>query len=509
MKKNENQKGDFDKTLFLSKLYKTKRPNLIKKVPPEFQQDLNFMIEVVSNCPSCYQYIPEEMKENEEIILISLKFNESLGEFIPKKLISKSFIKKLMEAGVSAHIIGMLPKEDHFDRIFLVECIKINKTTFGFCYDKFSQDTEFISLALKTNGMNLKYISKEYQKKNSEILLIAAQENFHSFQFSNQNFKEDEEFLPQIFKINGLCLKYSSPEIQNSKSMVKVAINQNPKSIQFASIDLKNDKELLTLCVLEDGLCLEYASEELQRDSEIVFKAIKNNVESFKFSNLNDSDWNEDSLISIVQQNGFLLEYASNKFKENFNISLEALKQVEKNVSLELTQKQLFKEKILDEKLKKDDKFIHEALNIDKHFFDFVSDFSILHKDTLLRAIGKEKLNFKHIFLNLNISNKPYYSEFVELFRNLFNANDYEYFWMIPYLENDKKFLLKFCQKYKGAFSTITRFTNMELTDDQEFVLEIIRHDNFALPYASERLKDDKLFVMEAVKHGAKLEHVY
>jgi hypothetical protein len=486
---------EFYDTNFFSKLERTKKPKLFKTVPPKVQQDLEFMIQVVRICASCYQYFPEEMKLNEEIIMIALKFNESLGEFIPKELISKTFIKKLIKEGISAHIINVLPKKDQIDREFLLDCIKMNKTSFSFCYDLFQQDTEFTSLILQSNGMDLKYL-KEH-KNNKDMVLIAIGENFESFQFADDVLKNNSQFLHQVFEMNGMCLKYSSNEIKDSKSMVLEAINQNPQSIQFASDNLKNDKDLLRICVNRDGLCLQHASTTLKEDEFIVRQAIKQNVNSLEFSSWHD--WKEEEMLDIVQKNGMLLNFSS-KWKEHFEISLEALKQIVSNKSLGEDFKIEFKKKILDANLKKNDLFIRNALDFDGRFLDFISDsdFSSVSKETYLKAVQKDKINFQYFFLNTGLfeQNKK---EIENLFCEIYRCKDFKWESMINDLEKERNIGLKFIKTFKCSLEHFSVFN-----DDSEIVMESVKLDTYSVKFASKRLKDDPKTIMEVVKRNGK-----
>ena len=93
-------------------------------------------------------------------------------------------------------------------------------------------------VAVKADGMVLKYASEEL-KADREVVLAAAQQ------------------------VDGEGLGYASKELQADREVVLQAVRQNGWALKHASEELRADREVVLAAVQEDGRALEYASEEL------------------------------------------------------------------------------------------------------------------------------------------------------------------------------------------------------------------------------------------------------
>ena len=90
---------------------------------------------------------------------------------------------------------------------------------------------------LKENGMEL----SKYRKLNDykDVVLVAVRQNGMALKYASDELKNDFEVVFEAVGQNGYALMYASEELKNNRNIVLNAIDNNPMSIYFASEELK------------------------------------------------------------------------------------------------------------------------------------------------------------------------------------------------------------------------------------------------------------------------------
>ena len=97
-------------------------------------------------------------------------------------------------------------------------------------------------------------------------------------------FQDDEEIVNIAVKKNGLALKFASSRLQNNYNIAMTAVSKNGLALEFVSEVLRGNFEIVNAAIKSNGLALQYASDELKNNRDVVLNAIKSNGLSFRYA---------------------------------------------------------------------------------------------------------------------------------------------------------------------------------------------------------------------------------
>jgi hypothetical protein len=143
-----------------------------------------------------------------------------------------------------------------------------------------------------------------------------------------------EEVLEAV-KEDGYALKYASEKMKNDEDVVLEAMKPSefdflyycygyqPLPFQFASYNIRNNKNIVIKLLKENGLVLEWVSDRLKDDEEVVLEAIKQNCLAIKFASYSVRNNKKIAMIAI-KKNGINLSHLSDELKKDKQVVLEA-----------------------------------------------------------------------------------------------------------------------------------------------------------------------------------------
>ena len=152
------------------------------------------------------------------------------------------------------------------------------------------------------NGLALEH-APESLKNDVEVVQAAMASDLTALQLATR------DCVLKIVSENGLDLEYAPEELKNDVEVVQAAMAYDPTALQFATRDcvkllLKNSaKDGVLTVVSENGMLLEYASEALKNDPDVVQTAVDSDPTALKFATKN-------CVLNIVSKKGILLKYA-------------------------------------------------------------------------------------------------------------------------------------------------------------------------------------------------------
>ncbi|MEF9991968.1 MAG: DUF4116 domain-containing protein [Romboutsia sp.] len=160
-----------------------------------------------------------------------------------------------------------------------------------------NQTLEICTIAVKQNGLSIKYVNPIYKNKMIEIL--AVKQNGLALEYIEKENQTDIICLEAV-RQNGLAIRY----VQNQKNeVIKVALNENWLSFHYI---LNKNREVYIEAVKVNGLLLEYIKEQ---DENICLQAVNQNPLSLEFV-LNQ---NENICNSAILKSGLALKYVKDK----------------------------------------------------------------------------------------------------------------------------------------------------------------------------------------------------
>jgi hypothetical protein len=222
------------------------------------------------------------------------------------------------------------------------------------------------------------------EKMSINVAFDILKTNISNIEFMPFNIRDNENIMLYIVNKDGLLIIHGSLRIQNTKSIIIAAILSNKKVLDYGYINInnfKNDNDIIQAAILQEpilianfldnkdlalkaisvdysvfefiskdlkkdkdviihsinnGLTLEYIDNDLKYDKDILDIALLKNINNHKYlpnflkikilkqghSCLID---NKEFMLDIVNIDGMLIKYGSNKIKNNYSIIIAAL----------------------------------------------------------------------------------------------------------------------------------------------------------------------------------------
>jgi len=490
---------------------------LLKYASKKLKGDFDTVLKAVQQNGDAFEFASENLKNNKDIIyaaIISAK--SSVLKFVPEKFLS---IKKLILEAIKYRPEELVYAADKLknDLLFLVKCVKTNHRAYLYIPKQFIYDSElFLALlsklfghsyvsgrkhysfeslvdqTLEFNSTIFEYIPIEYRRnRNIALKAIKLDDNTITYKILNEEFKNDRQFvlislaltnrysiktlyeeLPAHFKndivviklilslydnmfdeIPNEIIKTNDIDLANIKKTCKDYSSFSNKKYESFSEALKNNREIAIISIIKSmGSDFEFLPYYLKKDIEIIRLSLFLNGEVINDMPNKIKDNNDYALIAIKSK-GSALRFLSDKYKKDKEFVFKALKN---GASIEY----------LDENFKNDKEIVRKATENNWREFEFASD-SLRNDKVLIQQV---------IQATHSIDSKRY------LFRYLPEK-----------LRNNKKFCLKLISKDWGLFPAL----NKDLKDDMDILIEAIKQNDFAIHWASERLKAKQSYIFK------------
>lgn len=221
--------------------------------------------------------------------------------------------------------------------------------------EKYRFHPEIVVKALEIDGYNLSRLSDEH-RNNKELVKTAVKSNRRAFEYASDKLKLDKNFIAEVLELDGRVIEFISQELRDIKELAIISVSNRASAIKFLNEKLKNDSEIIqnaldkglhndarvlkflpskfqdskdiVLKILElNGFDLEYASNRLKNDKDCIKVACKNNAYSLNYCNEKiKSDLNFFFELLEFTKDTFILEYFSDKIKDNESALLECAK---------------------------------------------------------------------------------------------------------------------------------------------------------------------------------------
>lgn len=382
---------------------------------------------------------------------------------------------------------------------------------------------------------------------NEELLLYAIKYDAQYFKKASQKQQQDIDFITEALKNNGVVMQFLQSDIKSNKEFAIIGVQNNAEAYQFIDESLKNDFEIAKVAVTNNKFALNYLPKHLQINHEIALIALNTNRDNwFK---LDDSLINNPTfLVDAVKINGAFLQFIEIDFLNHHEIIFNAIKQLSK-VYLVSELYDFLKHKC--PAIYEDESFIFNVLNIEKNcgsdiFFNYIPEWLLNDREFIFKAISingaiikfasKDLLNdvdFMKIVIEKNDVCYLYAYDLANLevdYSIILEILDYssgdlydsfpdslkynqDVLWMILnqntfYMEpnNIKKIYnnldldLKNKLEIPSVFKTMHPFLLAALPekskDNDELVRIACEFDNSLLEFASDRLKNDREFIL-------------
>lgn len=139
-----------------------------------------------------------------------------------------------------------------------------------------------------------------------------------------------DEIVYEAIKRGFVTLDMVDEKYSKDKVIVKASLEANPENIfyvddsivgDFAEYNSQHFKDLLK----ENGLKLGDLPTTIQTDKELCALAINQNFEAFKFVKNEELLNDRELVLELVEKNGLLLEFVSEELKKDFEVVITAV----------------------------------------------------------------------------------------------------------------------------------------------------------------------------------------
>jgi hypothetical protein len=109
------------------------------------------------------------------------------------------------------------------------------------------------------------------------------------FTYASQELKSDNDFMKEMIKLDNRLLEYASDQIKDDENFIKPIILEYPELFDKISekvirkIVSKLPRDLIIHLINVNGMILKYGSPDMKRDKSIVELALNQNLEAFEF----------------------------------------------------------------------------------------------------------------------------------------------------------------------------------------------------------------------------------
>lgn len=347
--------------------------------------DIDRMKELLSKNEVTLESASVELRDNEEIVTYALQ-------------------KKVFDAYNLASE-RLKSKEN-----IITLALQTNGINIKYVPDKYKNDKKYVKMAVKSNGVALTYVDNSMY--DDELIKIAVKDSFEVLEIVPKKYSEDKEFMYSIIKEDGMAYEYASPKLRDDREFTLTAIEDYSMALEYASPRLQNDKEIVLAAVSSDGRALEYASSQLKNDKEVVLTAVSEEGLALVYAS---SEMRNDKEIvyTAIQNTNQAYFYASLALQEDVDVAIEYLKAGGDRVHASLLNNRDYYKKAvvidyniidtLSEELSKDKKFIKELIEINPKVIrckKFRYDYELL-----LYAIEKDAYIFRYSPIGLQSDN--------------------------------------------------------------------------------------------------------
>lgn len=380
--------------------------------------------------------------------------------------------KKITRLLKKSGAISLYACEEKRDLLIAEVAVKHNGMALKYTDNEIKKNKKIVLAAVKKNGLALEFAAKSLQKDRA-IVMAALKNKGKAFQFIDESLKQDKAVILQavmnngraIFDVDnklldktivlaavknvGYIIVSMDKKYQDDNDIVTAAGIENQYAINdFKNQPINNKKDMLAL--LKNGNLLKLANDKLRDDKDLVLAAISVNAWNIVYASKRLKN-DKEVILELISMDGDTLEYVSNRLKKDKQVVLEAIKQNPSAL------------KFADDILKKDHEIVLFAVTKKGASIEYADDSLKKDKQIVMAAIKDDGAALKYVDLRY---------------------------------QKDKEIVMLAVKNSAYALN----YADKALKADREVVLEAVRHSGYALQYAEEILRKDKDIVITAIK---------
>lgn len=298
----------------------------ILKMAPHVK-DIESAIKLLDKSPTCFDFLPNEVKQNKAVIISKLKLMSLYKTPADKR----------------AKVADLIPFSLRGDKEVVLEALRSQNSlrkapNFSWISNSLLEDKSFIEEAIKTHGYILNSIPSSVVLTKDQIITAlratptALGSSFIKSLHNIEEFTENENLIKELITKDGRSLLYASDSLELNPEFILLAMNTYPEIYKSLPDSLKEDPTFYTKAILSKSSLCSFLPESVNKDSEAIY-----NLVSTRPSLLSDKAFvsghpeyssDKELIYRLIKDNPFALFSIKkgNVFSGDKSLILEALK---------------------------------------------------------------------------------------------------------------------------------------------------------------------------------------
>ena len=221
----------------------------LKVVPKETFNDREFALDGIKLYPGIYEYLPDDLKRDEEILNVALHFDWRNIHYIPKDV--------------------------HIDRNIAIKAVQEDGWNIGYLPHEYDNDLELLYMAVRENPYSFRDASDIFRKDVDLTLKMIKEENV-PYKEADDSLWKNFHFALEMFKLFGTKvlsdIDWDSWKFDEQYAFAKEIVAINPSSIVYLPEGVKDldgvseDGELMKIKAKAEAELLEQKSKKTEEE---------------------------------------------------------------------------------------------------------------------------------------------------------------------------------------------------------------------------------------------------
>ncbi|CAK9019150.1 unnamed protein product [Durusdinium trenchii] len=218
------------------------------------------------------QYVPEDLREQIDIIEAALQQGGSVSRVVPEHRRGDA---RLAQAAVKldGSALRYFDAEVMEDKDLVMKAVKQYPDALEFIPKHFLKDPDVIRCAVESDGTCLSYAHEDL-RGDVDLVFAAVQQEGMALEYASEELQADRRLVLAALRADGSALQFAGDALREDEEVVYAALRSDGLALEFAHPSKRSDKELVLFAIRKDPRAFEHAAPELRADVEVVRAAV-------------------------------------------------------------------------------------------------------------------------------------------------------------------------------------------------------------------------------------------
>jgi hypothetical protein len=305
--------------------------------------DVETAINAVKQNGLLIQHLPPELRDNANVVNAAFKQNHQALAYVgPKGIIGAIEIRSPLFKNYCDPLYPCIDPKLWSDKEFVIQGVSKNGTLLLYASDVLKEDPEVALVAIRNTHSAYHHVSEELTS-NLDFLYSALSQNERVIQCVKDELVNERDFILAAVKVNPEVVKFIPPlfyddqeimsiatttawrllhikvsdRLKNNRDFAFLMVKFHPNSIFSVSSTLRNEKKIVLSIVKENGLLLQGVNERFKSDPEVVGTAINNVIGAFQYAAYTLRGSRDFVQNIAIPKSAYALKYLSEELKNN------------------------------------------------------------------------------------------------------------------------------------------------------------------------------------------------